>query len=256
MKQEGAKNDLTMNMPMAGGEKANDAAKKLDEAAKDVQAQLDQKKGQEANDQAALQPNKVDPNNAAQQLQKAIDQANMAAEKANEAAMNQQPADGMPMPMKGQPNIAELQKEIAKQAEDQKLPDAAKSADMAAQALEKGDIPNAIENQEKALDQLNEAAQQQPKGMTLRSAWTRSKTPQRVCEAALQANSPSSNSNGPRRNTALQQSQQANNSAQAALQQAQANAPMAVQPQLQPGRATRSSRRRVNSSRVSPLRPG
>ena len=61
MKQEGAKNDLAMNMPMAGGEKANDAAKKLDDAAKDVQKQLDQKKGQEANDQAALQPNKVDP---------------------------------------------------------------------------------------------------------------------------------------------------------------------------------------------------
>ena len=40
-----------------------------------------------------------------------------------------------------QPNIAELQKEIAKQAADQKLPDAAKSADQAAQALEKGDIP-------------------------------------------------------------------------------------------------------------------
>ena len=61
MKQDGAKNDLNMNMPMAGGEKAKDAAKKLDDAAKDVQDQIDEKKGQEANDQAALQPNKVDP---------------------------------------------------------------------------------------------------------------------------------------------------------------------------------------------------
>jgi hypothetical protein len=160
-----------MNLPMAGGEKAGEAAKKLYEAAKDVQAQLDQKKGQEANDQAALQPNKVDANTTAQQLQKAIDQANTAAQKANEAAMNQPPTDkGMNepgMPMKGQPNIAELQKEIAKQASDQKLAEAAKSADKAAEALEKGDIPNAIENQEKALDQLKQSEGMQPgeKGM-------------------------------------------------------------------------------------------
>jgi hypothetical protein len=234
-KQDGAKSDLAMNMPKAGGEKATDAAKKLDEAAKDVQAQLDQKKGMEANDQAALQPNKVDPNNAAQQLQKAIDQANLAAEKANEAAKNQQPTDGMPM--KGQPNIAEMQKEIAKQAGDQKLPEAARSADKAAQALEKGDIPNAIENQEKALDQFNQAAQQamgmQPDGKSLDQLGLGAKLraekgkggepsgqlaqqQQRVLDATR----------------ALQQSQQATNSAQAALQQAQANTPMSVQPQL------------------------
>ena len=53
MKQDGAKNDLNMNMPMAGGEKAMEAATKLEQAAKDVQDQIDQKKGMEANDQAA-----------------------------------------------------------------------------------------------------------------------------------------------------------------------------------------------------------
>ena len=60
-----------------------------------------------------------------------------------------------------QPNIAELQKEIAKQAADQKLPDAAKSADQAAKALDKGDIPKAIENQQKALEQLKQGGARQ-----------------------------------------------------------------------------------------------
>src|SRR5262249_24451484 len=148
-----------------GGEKAKEAANKLEEAAKDVQNQLDQKKGQEANDQAALQPNKVDPMNAAQQLQKAIEQANMAAQKSMEAnmagmmdkGMNDKGMNDKGMMDKAQPNITELQKEIAKKAAEQKLPEAAKAADMAAQALEKGDIPQAIENQQKALEQLKQA---------------------------------------------------------------------------------------------------
>jgi hypothetical protein len=257
MKQEGAKNDLNMNMPMAGGEKAKDAAEKLEQAAKDVQDQIDQKKGMEANDQAALQPNKVDAQAAAQQLQKAAEQANMAAQKANEAnmAVNPQMMNDM-----GMPNLAELQKQIAKQANDQKLPDAAKAADMAAKALEKGDIPNAIENQQQALDQLKQAAKAQPKegmqpgekgmqpggekgmqpggekgmqpggekgmqpsgekgmgmGMNPPIPGELAKTQQQVLDATR----------------ALQQSQQATNAAQAALQQAQANAPMAVQGQL------------------------
>ena len=37
-----------------------------------IQKQIDQKKGEEAAEQAALQPNKVDPQQAAQQLAKAI----------------------------------------------------------------------------------------------------------------------------------------------------------------------------------------
>ena len=63
----------------------------------------------------------------------------MAADKAMEANMAGMMDKGMPE--KGMPDIAELQKQIAKQAADQKLPDAAKSADMAAKALEKGDLP-------------------------------------------------------------------------------------------------------------------
>ncbi|HEV3439866.1 MAG TPA: hypothetical protein VG122_21040, partial [Gemmata sp.] len=108
----------------------------------------------------------------------------------------------------------ELQKQIAKQAGDQKLPDAAKAADMAAKALDQGDLPAAIENQEKALDQLNKDAMGQPmEGM---QPGELAKTQKQVLDATK----------------ALQQSQQATNAAQAALQQAQANAPMAIQGQL------------------------
>jgi hypothetical protein len=159
MKQEGAKNDLEMNMPMMGGEKAKAAADKLADAAKDVQKKIDEKKGQEAADQTALQPNKVDPQQAAQQLAKAIEQAKEAAEKADMAQMAlDRPMAGDTPNDKEKQDLIQLQKEIAKKAADQNLPDAAKSADMAANALEKGDLPKAIQNQQKALDQLKKAA--------------------------------------------------------------------------------------------------
>ena len=48
----------------------------------------------EATDQAALQPNKVDPSAAAQQVAKAIEQAQEAADKANEAAKQLDPMAG------------------------------------------------------------------------------------------------------------------------------------------------------------------
>ena len=60
-------------------------------------------------------------------------------------AMNQPPTDkGMNepgMPMKGQPNIAELQKEIAKQAADQNLAEAAKSGLKVASRVRLGPSP-------------------------------------------------------------------------------------------------------------------
>ena len=250
MKQENAKNNLNMNMPMAGGEKAMEAANKLEQAAKDVQDQIDQKKGMEANDQAALQPNKVDQQNALQQLQKAAEQANMAAQKANEANMAQPMANE-----KAMPNIAELQKEIAKQAENQKLPDAAKAADMAAKALEKGDLPAAIQNQQMALDQLKNAAMAQPmgeKGMGEKGMGEKGMGEKGMGEKGMGEKGMGEKGMGEKgmgmgqtpgelaqtqqqvldATKALQQSQQANNAAQAALQQAQANAPMAVQNHL------------------------
>ena len=256
MKQEGAKQDLTKNMPMAGAEKANDAAKKLDEAAKAVDMKLAEERGKEANDQQALMPNNADPMAAAQQLAKAIEQANKAAEKADEAAkatamppmMGDMPMKGMPMNAK-QPDLSELQKQVAKQAETLKQPEAAKAADDAAKALEKGDLPAAIQNQQKAVDALKKAQMAEPmmgekgmgeKGMGEKGMGEKGMGEKGMGEKGMgemgMAKTPGELAATQQKlqdaTKALQQSQQANNAAQAALQQAQANAPMAVQPQL------------------------
>ncbi|QDU22272.1 hypothetical protein [Urbifossiella limnaea] len=292
MKQEGAKKDLAKNDPKAGAEKAADAAMKLAEAAKAVDMALADKRGMEANDQAALMPNNTDPMAAAQNLAKALENANKAAEAANEAAkalppqpmagmqptadkgnmppMNGMPQDAMPMP----PNLADLQKQVAKQAADAKQSDAAKAANDAAKALDKGDLMGALENQQKALDALKQAAQAMPKdgqpmaGMPMEgmpkdgqpkdgqpkdgqpkdgqpkdgmpmggmpkdgmpmggmpggmmpsgmpSPGEIAKTQEKLIDATK----------------ALQQSQMANQAAQAALAQAQAQAPMSVQGQI------------------------
>ncbi|MBN9521798.1 hypothetical protein J0H58_25330 [bacterium] len=239
MQQEGAKNDLAKNDPKAGAEKANDAAQKLMEAAKAVDMALAEKRGMEANDQAALTPNNVDPMATAQQLAKALEQANKAADKANEAAMalNQPPMPGM-QPMNGMmpgdkgnmptdgmppPNLADLQKQVAKQAAEAKQSDAAKAAGEAAKALDKGDLPGALDNQQKALDALKQAAEAAPKDGMPMGGMPGGMMPGEIAktqEQILQATK------------ALQQSQMANSAAQAALAQAQAQAPMAVQGQL------------------------
>jgi len=46
----------------------------------------------------------------------------------------------------------------------QKLPEAAKAAEKAAEALEKGDLQKALENQQKALEQLKMAAEKAMEG--------------------------------------------------------------------------------------------
>ena len=222
--QEGAKQDLAKNDPEKGAEKAADAAKKLDEASKAVDQQLAEKRGQEANDQQALKPDAADPMNTQQQLAKAAEQAMKAADQAKEAAKNlndAKPMNGQPQkPVQGQPSLNELQKQVAKESDAAKQDDAAKAANEAAQALDKGDLAAATEQQQKALDALNEAAKNQPadaKPMAGQKAPGQlAQDQQKLLDATK----------------ALQQSQKANEAAKAALAQAQANAPMAVQPQL------------------------
>ncbi|MBX9623969.1 MAG: hypothetical protein K2X82_09190 [Gemmataceae bacterium] len=220
--QEGAKQDLAKNDPMKGAEKAADAAQKLAEAGKEVDQKLAEKRGQEANDQQALQPDAADPNNTQQQLAKAAEQAMKAADKANEAAkaLNQKP-DGQPQkPMPGQPTLNEMQRQVAKESDAAQQGEAAKAAGEAAQALDKNDLPAAVDQQQKALDALKEAAKNQPadaKPMAGQKAPGQlAQDQQKLLDATK----------------ALQQSQQATEAAKAALAQAQANAPMAVQPQL------------------------
>lgn len=219
-KQQEAKDNLQKNMPTPAAEKGTEAAKKLDEARDALDKKADELKAKEIADQAALQPNQVNPMDAAQQLAKAIEQANKAAEQANKAA------DQLQKPMDSQAkNLAEQQKKIAEQAQKQNQPEAAKNADAAAKALEQGDIPKAVQEQQAALDKLNDAAKGEPmpgEGQPMKGEGQPPNNAQ-LAKAQQQLKEATE---------ALAQSAQANQAAQAALNQAQAVAPMAVQQQL------------------------
>ena len=262
--QQQARENLQKNQPQQAAQQAQQAAEKLQQAARNLQDQINQKRGEEANDQAALQPQRLDPNNAAQQLQQAIEQAQRAAQQAQQAnnaqqqAQNPQQQPNNPQQQannnaqqQAQPNLAELQKQLARDAQQQQLPQAAQAAEKAAQALEQGNLPQAIENQQKALDELNRAAQmqqadngqQQPRqqqgNMGQQQAGQQQPGQQQGNMGQQQAGQQGAAQLAQRQQQlleaarALQQSQQANNAAQAALQQAQANTPMSVQNQLQ-----------------------
>lgn len=192
-------------------EALEDARDALKEAIADAQKQQDQ----------ALP-------SAAQQIAKAIEQAQAAQKAADEAAkdVGQQPSK----PETGRPTLAELQKQLADQAKDAGLPQAAQPADAAAQALEKGNLQSALEQQKAALAQLEAAATPgqpspaqpsqpspaQPSQPSSPQAAPLAQAQQKLIEATQ----------------ALADSQAANAAAQAAVDQAQALAPSDVQPQL------------------------
>src|SRR5262249_55757669 len=101
---------------------------------------------------------------AAQQLAKALEEAQKAAAQSKEAEklarkeMKKDEMEELERERKQKPNLAKLQADVAKQAADMKLPDAAKAAAKAADALKQGDVPEALKNQENALAKLNGAA--------------------------------------------------------------------------------------------------
>ena len=225
--EEHAKGNLDKNEAKPAADDAKQAAEQLKEASKDLQAKANGLKAKEAADQQSLQPDKTDAAQAAEQLAKAIDEANKASDEAKKAAeqLGQQPMTD------AKADLAKLQKDVAKKAEQLLNRDAAKDADDAAKALEKGDIPAALEKQQAALDKLGEAAKGEPapaegdakpgdgepKPADAKSNGELAKDQQKLKDATA----------------ALQQSQQANQAAQAALQQAQAQAPGNVKDQLQ-----------------------
>ena len=266
--QQQARENLQKNQPQQAAQQAQQAADKLQQAARNLQDQLNQKRGEEANDQAALQPQRLDPNNAAQQLQQAIEQAQQAAQQAQQAnhaqhqAQNAQQQPNNPQQQansnaqqqpnnNAQPNLAELQKQLARDAQQQQLPQAAQAAEKAAQDLEQGNLPQAIKNQQKALDELNQAAQKQQANNGQQQNGQQGNTGQQQQGNMGQQQAGQQGNMGQQPGQqgaaqlaqrqqqlleaarALQQSQQANNAAQAALQQAQANTPMSIQNQLQ-----------------------
>lgn len=163
---EAAKKDLDQNKATPAAAQAKEAAKKLEDAQKAIAKAMDDLKAKDIADQAALQPNKLDPLAAAQQIAKALEQTEKAAAQAKQAEqlarlekkeeMNELERDKV---QKSQPDLAKLQENIAKQADKMNLPEAAKDAAKAAEAIKQGDINKALENQEKALAKLQEAAQ-------------------------------------------------------------------------------------------------
>jgi hypothetical protein len=218
---EAAKNNLDKKELPPAAAKAEKAVEKLKEAEKAVAKALDEKKGMEAAEQAALQP-EVDPKNAAQQIAKALEQTEQAAKDSEKA--EQKLAS---KPQAAKPNLAKLQKEVAEKAEKVDAPQAKQPAREAAEALEKGDLNKALEQQKKALGELQEAAEKKgeaseaPEGAPMPAEAKNAGELAEAQKALMEATKE------------LAKSEAANKEAQAALAQAQAQAPAVVKPQLQ-----------------------
>ena len=219
---EGAKADLDRNQLPPAARQADQAAQKLKDAQKALAKAMDEKKGQEAADQAAMQPNQFDPANAAQQIAKALEQTQKAAEQSRQADRQMQAPD-----VAKKPNLAQLQKQVADQAAKMGLPKAKEPAADAAGALEKGDLKGAVEGQKKALGELDAAAKAQG------SSREGEGTPKQPGDAQNAGQLAKAQEALMKATQAAARSQAANQAAMAALGQAQAQAPPAVQPQLQ-----------------------
>src|SRR5207244_2847213 len=131
-------------------------------------------------------------------------------------------------------DLAKQQADIASKAEQMKLEQAGEPAAKAAEALKQGDLDKALVQQEKALAKLQEATSKSPMPMP-GEAKAASTAKQRAIPA--EAKEPGQRAQAQKEvmdaTEALAKSQQATQAAQAALAQAQAQAPKAVQPQLQ-----------------------
>jgi hypothetical protein len=264
---EAAKKGLDKHEAKPAAKEAKEAAKKLDEAQKALENALTDLKGKQAADEIAMQKN-ADPSAAAKQIAEALKEAQKAAEaaKAADMAKNDAKNDPMkgeqPMAQDGKADLAKRQAQIAKQASDAKLPEAAKEAAKAAEAIKNGDIPKAVENQAKALQQLQEAAKKNPmpsqKGeQPMAQAKGDNGQGDKVGQPMAKGDKGQGDGQGDKgqekgqgqgqpsptqlaqqqkalmdATKALGQSHDATQAAQAALAQAQAQAPQAVQPQL------------------------
>lgn len=157
---EAAKNNLDKNQAPPAAMEAHEAAKNLMEAQKQVAKALEDMKGKELADQAAMQPNKVDANQAAQQIAKALEETQKAAEQAMQAEQaGKEMAKAEAKADNAMQKLAKMQEQLAKKADQMKLPEAGKEAGMAADALKKGDLPKAVQQQEAALAKMDPAAQ-------------------------------------------------------------------------------------------------
>jgi hypothetical protein len=220
-KVEAARENLDKSQPKPGAKEAKAATDRLKEAQKAVAQALDEKRGADLAEQAALQPDN-DAANAADQIAKALEQTNQAAEQSEQAAnhLGSKPKT---------PDLAKLQKQVAEQAGKVKAEEAGKPAHEAADALHKGDLKAAIAQQQKALAQLEKKAAERgeakeagsEKGMPHPAEAKNAGELAQAQKGLLEATQ------------ALARSQEATQEAQAALAQAQAQAPQGVQDKLQ-----------------------
>lgn len=200
---ESAKEKLEKTQPKQGEKMARDAVEKLNEANKTLDKALDQKKAEEAAAQAAMQPNRVDPQSATEQIAKALEQTRMA-QQASEKALSK--AD-----------LAEMQKQIGEKSPKANAEPAKRPAMDASEALKKGDFSKAMRQQKDSLAKLKDAAKQGEKsGEKGESAAELAKQQQELMDATEQ----------------MARSRAATQAAMSSLGQAQAKSPKAVQGQL------------------------
>ena len=254
---DAAKGNLEKQQPKPAAKQAVEAAKKLQEAQQAIAKALDEQRGQEIAYQAAMEQDRVNPANAAQQIAKAIQQAKQAARQSQKAA--EQMRSDPKKQNSDQPSLAKLQQQVADKAADMKFHQASKPAAGAARHLENGELDAAIEQQKQALAQLEKdaeasqsraqqgkAADQEAEAKSAKSQGQGSgqgkpmsqgsagKTPTSAPQGKKNASELASKQKALLSATeALAKSQDANQGAMAALEQAQAQAPSAVQPQLQ-----------------------
>jgi hypothetical protein len=215
---EAAKSNLDKKELKPAAKKADEAAQKLEQARKELAKALEQKKAEEAAAQAQAQPN-IDPASAAQQLAKALEQTQAAQQQAQQA---QRRSD--------QQDLAELQKQVAKQAGKVDAAEAKKPASEAAEALKKGDLSKALQAQKQALNKLEAAAQKSKADPTKgKQSQQSSPSPANAKNAGELAQAQKALMDATQ---ALSRSQQSTQAAMSALGQARAQAPQAVQPQL------------------------
>jgi hypothetical protein len=196
-KMEAAKNDLQKNAAQDGAANAEQAAKELQRASEQVSKALAERRAQEAMDQVKMQPNQIDPAQAAREVAKAMDAANDASKSSDEAMQSPLTQD-----------LARRQEKVAEMAKQSGQDKAAEPAQNAAKDLQKGDLQDAVSQQQKALNQLqksdakpNELAREQKSLMETTQA--------------------------------LAKSMESTEMAQSAVQQAMAQSPEAIQQQLQ-----------------------
>jgi hypothetical protein len=237
-----ARRELDKPRLSEASQKAAEAAEKLAQARQEVVKALEQIRAWDISEQAAMLPQEVRLAQAARQLAKALEQTQEAAQSSQQAAQASNQASP-PASQERQPTLAELQRQLAAEARQANLREASRTAERAARDLAAGDFRQALQNQRNALAQFQDAA-----------------TPDRQSQPAA-----SSSENSPALRLAESQrllmeatqqalrSLEASEGARAAVGQAQAQSPQAVQSQLDgAGRQLQQAEQQLAQGRPQP----